>query len=267
MWLGTQKGWKVSIGRMLYWLADEIDRLPSIHAIGHTLGFGGVAKAIRAASDSVYNWIGSALNATAYPVAVFFRYLAKVVEYPAIQLSGLAADVYTTLYRLRKIIVPAMIAAKVAWIPRHLIALEREVAAIAHRAPRLVIHEAAKLTKPIVKVAVHQAVAIPWPRLGRLEREAGTIGKRIDRLAHKVTPAALAAAVVLALSKVGGSWIRCARAKNVGKQVCGMDTDLLDSLIAGSFLIVGAMSLREFTEAMQESMGTITPQVTKFWRA
>jgi hypothetical protein len=46
-----------------------------------------------------------------------------------------------------------------------------------------------------------------------------------------------------------------------------MDEDLLDSLIAGSFLIVGAMSLKELTEAMQDSMGTIAPQVSKFWNA
>jgi hypothetical protein len=46
-----------------------------------------------------------------------------------------------------------------------------------------------------------------------------------------------------------------------------MDTDLLDSLLADTLLIVGTISLVEFAEGLQAGMGELTPQIRRFWKA
>lgn len=263
--LGLQKGWAASFGQLFYWLAAQIDKLPSVTVVGRTLGFGGVAHAIRAASDSIYNWLGQAVAHTSAPFVDFVHYVADVLSKPAQQVALATADVLHTLTVLRSQLIPRMIAAKVAWIPLHLARLSAQVASLAARAPVHILKQIEHTTAHTTRVIVNKAVAIPFPRIRKVEREAGALGKRIDKLARRVAPAALAAAVVSTLARVGAGWIRCSKVKKLGRNVCGMDDSLLDSLLADTLLIVGTISLVEFAEGLQAGMSGLTPQVRKFW--
>lgn len=263
--LGLQKGWQASFGRLFYALAASIALLPTLVILNRHIGFGGIANAIRAASDSIYNWLGQAVAFMTAPFSMFVRYMAQVLEAPALQAQLLAADVLHALTVLRRTLVPQMIASKVAWIPRHLARLEAQVASLVARAPVHIVHNIEHVVAKTTQVVVTKAVAIPFPRIGRLEREGEALSKRIDRLARRVAPAAIVAAVVVALSKVGAGFVRCAKVKKVGRQVCGMDNDLLDSLLADTLLVVGTISLVEFAEGLQAGMDDLTPQVRRFW--
>lgn len=264
--LGMQKGWAASFGQLFYWLAAQIDKLPSITVVGRTLGFGGVAHAIRAASDSVYHWLGQAVQHTSGPWVAFTHYMADVLAKPAQQVALATADVLHTLTILRTQVIPRMIAAKVAWIPAHLARLSSQVASLAARAPVHIVKEINDVAIPKVKVVVMQAAALPFPRIGRVEREAGALGKRIDKLARRVAPAALAAAIVATVARTSWRWVRCGKVRKVGRQVCGMDDSMLDSLLADTVLIAGTISLVEFARGLQGGMDAVTPQVRKFWR-
>lgn len=264
--LGLQKGWAASFGQLFYWLAAQIDKLPSVSVVGRTIGFGGVAHAIRAASDSVYNWLGQAVQHTSAPFVAFVHYMADVLAKPAQQVALAVADTLHTLTVLRTQIIPRMIAAKVAWIPLHLARLSAQVASLAARAPVHIVKQIEHTTATATKVIVNKAVAIPFPRIRNLEREAGALGKRIDRLARRVAPAALAAAIVATIARTSWRWVRCGRVRRVGRQVCGMDDSILDSLLADTLLIVGTISLVEFAEGLQAGMDDLTPQVRKFWK-
>lgn len=265
--LGLQKGWAASFGQLFYWLAAQIDKLPSLSVLGRTLGFGGVAHAIRAASDSVYHWLGQAVQHTSAPWVAFTHYMADVLAKPAQQVALGLADVLHTLTVLRTQIIPRMIAAKVAWIPAHLARLAAQVASLAARAPVHIVKQIEHTTANTTKVIVNKAVALPWPRIGHLEREAGTLGKRIDRLARRVAPAALAAAIVATIARTSWRWVRCGKVRKVGRQVCGMDDSLLDSLLADTVVVVGTVSLVEFARGMQDATEEIAGAVRAFWRA
>lgn len=264
--LGTQKAWQASFGALLRQLANLIAALPSIRVVRHTIGFGGIARAIRTADASVYHWIGTAIQATSQPFTTFIRYLSDVVSKPAQEVGLLAADTLHALTQLRRVLVPAMIAAHIAWIPRHLAALAAKVATLTARAPVHIIRHTIEVAKPTVVHIVNKAIAVAPPRIGRLEREAGALADRVKSLGRRLAPAAVAALVVATVARLGLGWLRCSRVKRVGKQVCGMDSSLLDTLLADTVLIAGTISLVEFAKGLQAGMDGVTPQVRKFWR-
>lgn len=76
------------------------------------------------------------------------------------------------------------------------------------------------------------------------------IWKRIHRLERRVTPAALVAAVAVALGRLGLGFIRCGNVKKVGRRICGMDAGLLDSLLLDTLAIFGVVSIVEFAEGL-----------------
>jgi hypothetical protein len=200
-------------------------------------------------------------------MVVAVRGVGDAFYYPALVTYRLALDVQHAVTGLRRIVIPAMIAAKIAWIPRHLARLEAEVASLPRTVPRIIINDIPAHVKPIAAKIVHEAVAIPWPRIRTVEREAGALGKRIDSLAKRLTVPLGLAAVGVALSTLGLGWTRCSRVKKVGKQVCGIDDSLLDALLADALLVVGTISLVEFAEGLQAGIGDVVPQIQKFWQA
>ncbi len=111
------------------------------------------------------------------------------------------------------------------------------------------------------------AVALPFPRIGQLEREARSTSKWLSRhrwLAAYTTLAALGAA---ALSRLGLGFLRCTNFRKAGKRTCGMDGSLLDALIADTLLVVGTLSLVEFAKEMETVTGEVAPLLQRFWRA
>lgn len=260
-------GWDSTFRPMFENLAGALNKA-DIRVLGRkVLGFGWLASAVLALGDAMRRGLGDFAAGTVAPLVRVLQHAAKLIATAARELEAIPGDVADALWQLRTVIVPGMIAAKVAWIPRHLAALEAEVAGLLRRAPVHIVHDITKVANHYATTIVQKAVAIPFPRIRAVEREAGALGKKIDSLAKKVAPAALAAAIIATIARSSFRFIRCSRTTKAAKHLCGMDDDLLDSLIAGSFLIVGTMSLVEFAEAMQDSMGTIAPQVAKFWRA
>jgi hypothetical protein len=66
-----------------------------------------------------------------------------------------------------------------------------------------------------------------------------------------LTKAAGAALVAFSLARLGLGWLRCSNVAKAGKRLCGMNPGLLDALLAGSTLLVGTISLREFAKEVQ----------------
>lgn len=241
-------------------ISVPIPRVPDIH-------FGFLADAVRFISRETQRGLSELAGAVAYPLVALYQLIGNLVNRTTTEIADLAQDTAHTIGQIRSVIIPRAIAAHVGWIPRHFVALERQIAALPHTVPKFVVHTVPAVVKPPLVKVLHEAVAIPWPRIGRLEREGATLGHRIDKLARRVTPTALVAATVLALSKVGAQWTRCSRSKKWGKTVCGMDDSLLESLIADTLLVVGTISLVEFAEGLQAGLGEVTPQIQHFWRA
>lgn len=76
---------------------------------------------------------------------------------------------------------------------------------------------------------------------------------RIERRLHRVEGLFAAGVLAAVMANVLGVSVRCLRRGNLGKasrSICGMDGSLLDSLLADGLLIVGALSVVEFAEAL-----------------
>lgn len=241
-------------------------------ALGHVPVVGSrigafAAGAVVAIGETIRRGLGTFAQATAAPLVRVLRHTALLIASSARELEGLAQDTAASLWQLRKVVVPAMIASAVAWIPRHLARLDSEVASLLRRAPVHIVHDITKVANHYATTIVRKAVAIPWPRIRTVEREAAAARKKVDSLARKLAPAALLATVAVSLGRLGLGWVRCSRVKKVGKAVCGMDDSVLDKLLADALLIVGTISLVELAEEMQPVVDDAAAGVLRFWRA
>lgn len=81
--------------------------------------------------------------------------------------------------------------------------------------------------------------------------------RRLSRLEHRMKRAEgwlAAGALAVALGNVLGVSARCLRSGNVGRaarRICGMDANLLESLLADGLAIVGALSVVEFAHELR----------------
>lgn len=159
-----------------------------------------------------------------YPLDVL-----SFLAHKGVQAAGVGAKV--TNVTVQKVYQTGRVAkAQVARIDRRLDALEARV------------HAAA--------IAVPGAIALPFPRLGALERAwHGTQG-RLGKLEHRFGRTAFAAAVATALATLGVSWARRSCAKRTADGFCRVDPDVFAGLIAGLAVVVGAQSVVRFAEGM-----------------
>ncbi len=103
---------------------------------------------------------------------------------------------------------------------------------------------------------------IEWD-LPRIRDRAEAAQDSLDRLWKRVRSEKLVigagvitGAVAFALSKLGLGWTRCSYVKRLGKSVCGMNPNLLESLIAGSLVVAGSISIVELAKECQQFEGT-----------
>jgi len=95
-----------------------------------------------------------------------------------------------------------------------------------------------------------QAVIAHAPAIPRFPSLSGIL-KRLKRL-EKVTAVGVGVGLVAAaLSRLGLGWIRCNNVKRAGRSVCGMDFNLLDSLLLDSLAIFGVISVVEFANGLR----------------
>jgi len=89
----------------------------------------------------------------------------------------------------------------------------------------------------------------------------------VGRLEKTLAIAGATALVGAALARLGLGWLRCPRIAKAGKQLCGVNPNLLDSLLADTLLIAGTVSLVDFAKEMQGFTGEVADASRFFWRA
>lgn len=99
-------------------------------------------------------------------------------------------------------------------------------------------------------IAVPGAIALPFPRIGALERGAHATKARLGKLERRFGRKAFAASVATALGVLGLSWTRRTCAKRNNELLCKTDFGALEALLAGAVLAVGAQSVVRFAEGM-----------------
>lgn len=94
-------------------------------------------------------------------------------------------------------------------------------------------------------------------RAGWAEGQIGRLWKAVKARERGIAAAAVGAVLLTLLRKLHLNWIRCVKVRSVGKTVCGMNPALLESLLAGTVMVAGSISIVDLAKACQ----TITPTI------
>lgn len=119
-------------------------------------------------------------------------------------------------------------------------------------------------------VATTRAVAAPIPwvngRFRGVEHDLSGIRARLRNLERPAVLAAGAAVVGVALSRLGLGFLRCPRFVQAGRRVCGMDHDLLESLLASTLIVAGSISIVELANECRSFTGEVNTGLRFFVR-
>lgn len=271
--LALSVAYRYSLGAAIIGISRAIGsiRLPGVLGGGRIFGF--AADALQSIDDLIRHELGVGINALQATWNEAISYTATVFHWIGKEIADLAYDTASAVEGLAVKQVKPWVAkqlhgalATVAALKARVLVLERQTVALARREAALAKQKAQ---------AVEHAIAVPGtdaipkaiPRISDIRRAADDALARIRDLTRRVAPAALVGAVVFAAARVGFGWVRCSKVGRVGRQVCGMNDSLLDSLLADTLLIVGTVSLVEFAQGMQEVTEDLAGGVRYFWRA
>jgi hypothetical protein len=105
----------------------------------------------------------------------------------------------------------------------------------------------------IARAAAHAgSIALPWADLPDIKKWLHANRARITRLEGLLGIAGAAALVARALGGVSAKCIRNGNISKVAKRLCGLDANVLESLLLDGLVIVSAISVVEFAEALLE---------------
>jgi len=247
--IGLQKGWSVTFGWIFRTLGDSL----MVVGIAGVHPFHKVGTWLRSLDRNVYHALGVAALGCEHAASWLWTQTANQVAWIGREIADLAHDTAQALGAVNTTIVkPA-----VKIIDRNSVVRIGKVSAalglvITARLPALVRSVAALS----VKVAhLTKTVAVD---VGRLEAKAGRAaadirshGLRLSKLEKALSGIGAAALVGTALARLGLQWLRCPNVGRAGRAVCGMDGNLLESLLIDAAVLAVAFNIEEFARELQ----------------
>lgn len=277
--------YKATVGAVVDWLISNIPHI-SLTAFGHGIQdvFGFIRGPLEGFQNLVYRTLGALIAAQQAIWNRFVQWNAYAWQEVSGAVAGLAGDTEQALGYLRRHVIGGLIAGALAPLRATVAALQAAVskleaagARVEHIVTHVTVQKIERVTTHVEKVTKGASLAavatvagtLPrlWHGIDQAEGAAEKALREARRLAARLTEAAAAGLVIAALARIGATWLRCSKVRQAGERVCGMDTDLLDALIADTALILGTVSIVEFAEGMQGVLGEIATPVRRFWRA
>lgn len=265
--------YRYSLGAAIVALANVIGavRLPGVLGGGRIFGF--LADALTGIDNEIRHALGVGIAAlqTTWNEAV--SYTAQAIHWIGHEIGALAHDTAQAVETLSVRQVTNVYKKVNPGLARRVGALAAAVTTLTRQLEHVVAREAhvAKAKAQAVEraIALPAPISIPrtLPKVGTIEREADAALTRIRDFARRFGPAALLGTLAFALGRLGITWARCSNVSKVGKRACGMNPDLLESLLADTLLIAGTVSLVEFAEGMQTLTADVIEPIRTFWRA
>jgi hypothetical protein len=261
--LGLRWAWQYTFGALLEALASVRINLPGRHDL-HPLSW------LRRYNVAVQNDIERRLEKSHRAMGYFFHGAAIILEWTAREVAGLAADTLHFGQSLTHVRLPRLTRAMIVaafplpWLARRVAALVAAHAIPAARVTNIRRGLSRRTVAAMIAAAVGviEAPHLPHLRLPGALRDLGKwrtrVNGRLRNLERGLAGVSAVALVGTALGRLGLNWIRCRRVGKVGKAVCGMDSQLLGSLLADATLIIGTISLVELTRGTQRLMPAIT---------
>lgn len=275
-------GYTYTLGALLRLLAGILNvGIDLAFTTVHPFAF--LAGEVTSLDNTIRHGFGVGIEAAQYGFNKCMQALAYTFQEIGNGIEGLAGDTLDALTYLRRVAVPTLIrvtigplAALIAWQAKQIIALGAAIGHVVAHPGRLVtttINNTKVVERTVTKTvtvtipaAITRAVAIPLPRIGRLEREVSGLEKWVKSHLGVLGIASLAGLGVAALEHAGIGWARCSKVNRLGKMVCGLDESVLEGLIAGALIIASSISIVELAQSAQGFTAEVEGPLRQFVR-
>jgi hypothetical protein len=209
-----------------------------------------------------------------HPIARWFDGLSEFALGSAVAVGLFAERTALAFERLTTHVLPREIGRAVRPVERKALkalGLAGLTAAALHHLARQLRHLIYHDVLPRIAHFAH-AIEVAIPReFGRIETRVKRVETQLSkptrawlrRLMFAMLAAGLLGQFVKVLAKKF-PWLFCRKVTNVGRRICGLDPDLLNSLIADTLLIAGSISVVQFAGAVNDFTTITTPAIQGF---
>lgn len=245
--------------------------------IGHIPWLGGfVTGPLHSIEQRLTNALGSAAQGLEARIGTLFHSLARLFE----EAWSKTAEAFQLIYAVATLLDSLASWKGVLALYQSLVGKDRatvtnirEAGKTAAQAKARADHAAKTASQAVARSqAIPADVVLPGDLAGLRERvkatedAIGRLWERTKALGVGAAGGVAVGALALALGKLGIGWGRCSNVNKVGKTLCGVNPDLLDSLLAGTALVLGSISIVELAKACQEITGACEDGVSFFVR-
>jgi hypothetical protein len=208
-------------------------------------------------TEAVLEQIGKGLTATQSGVADAHVTHAAALDGIAAAIAINASDTLKVKKHVSRRTAPVIITkiirpnvqAQIAPYARRTAAAEARAAAAERKAAALEAR-IVKLEKGQAKLDSAVVGDLPG-RIGLIDHDLAGVKGQLRKLGKWATIGGFLLLLAKALSKMGLGWVRCSNVKRYGRSLCGMNTNLLEGLLADALLITSLISVVEFAKELQ----------------
>jgi len=240
----------------------------------------GVGSIIASPVNAVYHWMNAEFAAAEAGldrrISNYFHQLAKLVRWVGQEIEAHANLLYTLSTILLGSGLTAAIRAALALLHTQVNAVSASFTHLYRAFIRPIygeLHALERWTYPRVKALDHAIdVTIPRDIAGlrartkALEDRASSALAELTKLNGLLGIAAMTGLIAAVISRLGIGWTRCDNAGKLGKSVCGMHPNLLESLIAGALVVASPISIVDLAKACQAFEGDVEDGIKWFVR-
>lgn len=253
---GTLKVYAVSFGALILAIADLLDF--GIRLFGKKVHpFGTISHGLRLLDQGIRDALGWAALESEEIASWFFTSAGNIMAWTGREIGDLAETTAKALHLDRSVFTPKLIRQSTAATNDR---FDHLVGPIGARQTQEQA-DLERLGRGIDRLDWRTNVTIPH-RISGVEAQVrplahadARLGARVKMVEHKLGAKAFAGAVGVALTALGLGWARCRPVARVGKRVCGMDPNLLESLLLDAAVLGVAFNLRTFTRELQDVTG------------
>ena len=253
-------GYRYTLGALLIKLAEALNHVPIVG--------GTISGYVHEIDNYVRQELGQAVLGTQHAWHAVCQWTAYAFNHPAAVLGDVAEATEHAFQFVRHHTIPFLIGVAntplglaVGLFHKQIAHLLGQVAAILAHPIRLIktvattvthlTHTVTHVVYRTIPATVAHAVAIPWGAIHSLERRETAIEKWIRAHRAKVEAVSVGAVAAIVLSRLGLGWTRCSNVGKVGKAICGLDTNLLESLLVDALAIASTISIVELAKSCQ----------------
>lgn len=272
-----------SIGAFLQLLAHLFDKAVIRGPFGLKVGLGFIGDAIRSIDNNIRAMIGSGIQKTEYAWHRFLQWNANAFSGIGKVMGEYTHDVAVAWHTLRHATIPNLIHAvtrpitqlvhntitNVSHVRKYVTTEVTHVTKVIRPTVTKTLPEIIKIVRVSAKaIAAAPGIATTIPRIALRDvaELRGYTAKQLRRIARTLTPAGIAGLLVAALGSLGLGWVRCSKVGRAGKALCGLNENLLQSILADALLIASTISIVELAKECQDFTATVEEPLKLFVR-